>query len=254
MEPYVQFMNNFYSLTGVDLESYKRPQMERRLTSLRNKRGFTDFAEFFAAVKADDRLLYEVLDKMTINVSEFLRNYERWQALVPHLKTLAESSEIAAWSAACSTGEEPYSLALMMEEHIKRPYRIVATDIDRRVLHQAEVGEYRSHQVKSVPDSYLTKYFEAADETFRVVPMLKKHVRFQYHDLLADPYPDSLDLIICRNVLIYFTDDAKQRILSGFARALKPGGILFVGSTEQFLHTEQLSLTNIGPFLYRRKG
>jgi chemotaxis protein methyltransferase CheR len=254
LEEYIEFTRGFYEYTGIDLQSYKRPQMERRLTSLRNQHGYADFRQFLMAVKQDERLLHAVLDKMTINVSEFLRNKERWEALIPHLQSLSQNGTLAAWSAACSTGEEPYTLAMLMEEHVRRPYSILATDIDKRVLQQAQCGVYNAYQMKSVPDAYVRKYFSgAADGTWSVSPVLKKHVTFRYHNLLADPYPNSLDLIICRNVLIYFTDDAKQRVVNGFTRALRPGGILFVGSTEQFLHDGANGLVNVAPFLYQRK-
>ncbi len=254
-DPYVEFSKAFYNYTGIDLQCYKRPQMERRLTALRNKHGYADFSTYIGALQRDPKLLDELLDKMTINVSEFLRNRERWEALVPHLVSLAEkaSGELSIWSAACSTGEEPYTIAMLIEEHVRHPYRILATDIDRRVLHLAQLGEYKAHQVRSVPSEYLVKYFEHANQTWYVSPVLKQRVQFQRHNLLADPYPDSLDLIVCRNVLIYFTDEAKQRIVDRFARALKPGGLLFVGSTEQFLHNRSESLRSVGPFLYQRR-
>jgi chemotaxis protein methyltransferase CheR len=255
MDPYVEFTRAFYQFTGIDLQCYKRPQMERRLTSLRNKHGYADFAAYVRALKENPELLDEVLDRMTINVSEFLRNRDRWEAIVPHLRALAEraAGELSIWSAACSTGEEPYTIAMLMEEHVRRPYRILATDIDKRVLYLAQLGEYKAHQVKSVPQDYLDKYFEHVDQTWYISPALKERVQFRRHNLLADPYPDSLDLIVCRNVLIYFTDEAKQRVIDGFARALKPGGLLFVGSTEPFLHNKSGALHSVGPFLYQRK-
>ncbi|GMA52534.1 chemotaxis protein methyltransferase [Alicyclobacillus contaminans] len=254
MDEYLEFTREFFDFTGIDLQSYKRPQMERRLTALRNQLGFSTFKEYMARVRKDPQLLHQTLDKMTINVSEFLRNPERWEALIPHLKTLSAHGPLHAWSAACSTGEEPYSLALVMEEYVRQPYSILATDIDENVLAQAQAGVYRPYQMRSVSESLRRRYFDEVDDTWRVRPRLRAQVTFRKHNLLADAYPTGMSLIICRNVLIYFTDEAKQRVVERFAHALRPGGLLFVGSTEQFLKGYTERLVNVGPFLYQRQS
>jgi chemotaxis protein methyltransferase CheR len=254
MDEYLEFMRQFYRLTGINLELYKRPQMERRITALRDKHKYSDFRSFLSALARDETLMHEFLDRMTINVSEFFRNPERWDALTPFLHELSRERRILrAWSAACSTGEEPYTLAMLMEERVKTPYRILATDIDRKVISEAEKGVYRDHQIKCVPGEYLQRYFTQDSGMWVIREDVKRHVTFQIHNLLADAYPDSMDLIICRNVLIYFTDEAKRHVVSSFAKTLSPGGILFVGSTEQFMRSEEYGLINVGPFLYRRK-
>jgi chemotaxis protein methyltransferase CheR len=254
MDEYLEFMRQFYRLTGINLELYKRPQMERRITALRDKHEFSDFRSFLSALSRDEKLMHEFLDRMTINVSEFFRNPERWDALVPFLKELSrERHTLRAWSAACSTGEEPYTLAIILEEQVRTPYRILATDIDRKVISEAENGIYRDHQIKCVPGEYLRRYFTQDSGLWVIHDDVKRHVTFQIHNLLADPYPDSMDLIICRNVLIYFTEEAKRQVVSSFAKTLSPGGILFVGSTEQFMRADEYGLVNVGPFLYRRK-
>lgn len=253
MDEFYEFMTEFHAWTGVDLRLYKRPQMERRLTTLRTKRGFQHFAAYLAALKQDPELLHEFLDRMTINVSEFFRNMERWDQLGRRLQSRPTGQTLKAWSAACSTGEEPYSLAILMEQVVRRPYDILATDIDDGVLHEARRGVYRAHQVNRLPH-YAESYFHSDGGLWTVTPALRNHIRFVKHNLLADTYPSSLDLIICRNVLIYFTDEAKQFVIAGFAKALKPGGLLFVGSTEQFLRSEAVGLRLVAPFLYERES
>jgi chemotaxis protein methyltransferase CheR len=254
MDEFLQFTKEFYDLTGVNLNLYKRPQMERRLTTLRNKNGFHDFHEYVMAVSMQPALLYELMDKMTINVSEFLRNPERWEMLLPLLQGTS-FRPIRAWSAACSTGEEPYTLAMLIQERLGCAYQIVATDIDKGALQQARNGQYKEHQIKSLDDGYLKKYFvhETGSPTWSVSSDLKKFITYDSHNLLADKYPASFDLIICRNVMIYFTEEAKQHVIEGFSKSLKPGGLLFVGSTEQFLRTDQHGLVNVAPFMYRKK-
>jgi chemotaxis protein methyltransferase CheR len=252
MDEFMQFMRSFYRITGIDLTLYKRPQMERRLTSLRNRNRFMNFDDYLQAMEKDRNLLYELLDKMTINVSEFFRNPDRWEALVPYLQELTRTRPLHAWSAACSTGEEPYSLAMMMMERVKKPYEILATDIDENVLDLAKRGTYRDYQIKAVPKDVLDKFFSKREAVWRVHESVKQYVSFRIHNLLAEDYPQNLDLIICRNVMIYFTEEAKQKVIASFAKALRPGGLLFVGSTEQFLRTELYDLSAVGPFLYQK--
>ncbi len=253
MDEYLKFMESFYHFTGIDLKLYKRPQMERRLTSLRNKNHFMNFSDYMHAMEMDRNLLYELLDKMTINVSEFFRNPDRWDALVPHLRELTQSGRLNAWSAACSTGEEPYSLAIIMMEQVKKPYKILATDIDENVLNTAQLGLYKDYQVKGVPGDLFQKYFIKQGSLWKIQNSAKQDITFQVHNLLASKYPENLDLIVCRNVMIYFTENAKQKIIYSFSKSLRPGGILFVGSTEQFLKTELHDLFPIAPFLYKKK-
>ncbi|SFV05629.1 CheR family methyltransferase [Alicyclobacillus macrosporangiidus] len=252
MDEFLQFARQLERLTGIDLTLYKRPQMERRLTALREKRGYRRFQDYFRALEEQPEILNELLDKMTINVSEFLRNPERWQALMQHLPEVA-GRPLKAWSAACASGEEPYTLALLLEERGGVRYDILATDIDRAVLARAEQGYYKEHQVRSLPPAWLERYFRRDGDAYAVSSRLRRHVRFLQHNLLADPYPGPLDLIICRNVLIYFTDEAKRRVIEGFSASLAPGGILFVGSTEQFIGAERFGFSSVGPFLYRKR-
>lgn len=253
MDEYLEFIQNFLGITGLDLNFYKRPQMERRLTAVRERYGYTDFKSFGKALKTDAKLLTEVMDKVTINVTEFFRNPERWIALESFLNEMRSLGPLKIWSAACSTGEEPYTVAMMMEARVKKPYDIIATDIDQKAISRAETGEYHENQMRSLPDEY-KRFFHANANSWVISSDMRSHVRFQTHNLLTDPYPNALDVIICRNVLIYFTESGKQRIIAGFAQALRTNGLLFVGSTEQFLDVGQYGLRLIAPFIYRKVG
>lgn len=250
MDDFAQFTQEFFRFSGIDLTAYKRPQMERRLTALRDRHGFSNFRQFLQAMTSNERLYAEFLDRMTINVSEFYRNPERWESLMAHLQA---KKPLRAWSAACATGEEPYTLAILLAEHGFADYQIRATDIDRNVLLQSQVGRYADHQVKMVPPAVLAKYFRKQTADWVVEPTLRSQIKFELHNLLADGYPEALDLIICRNVLIYFTEEAKQQVIRGFSSTLKPGGLLFVGSTEQLLQADRHQLEVVSPFLYRKK-
>jgi chemotaxis protein methyltransferase CheR len=140
-----------------------------------------------------------------------------------------------------------------MEERVKRPYKILATDIDETALRHAQEGRYRAHQVQSVPKPYLEKYFQVDADEWVIDPWLQRNVSFQQHNLLTDPFPTPLDLIICRNVLIYFTEEAKRSVVARCVAALKPGGFLFVGSTEQFLYAHEYALRCVSPFVYQKR-
>lgn len=245
----MSFLQEIRRLTGLDLTHYKRPQMERRLTHLRDRRGFPDFASYAAALARDTFLLQELVDRATIKVSEFFRNPERWADLKDWL--CGAKAPLRAWSAACAQGEEPYSLAILCAE-LGIAADIWATDIDERALQAAVRGVYPDRALTNVSSALRLRFFEPVSEGWRVAEDVRRRVRFARHDLLQDPYPRDLDLIVCRNLLIYLTDAAKQKIIAGFSHALKTGGLLFVGSTEQIVGLDPCGFRLVAPFLYQR--
>ncbi|EGQ27568.1 MULTISPECIES: CheR family methyltransferase [Sporosarcina] len=256
MSDYSILIQGIKRKTGIDLSLYKEAQMKRRLTSLYEKKGFRDFREYFEAIQSDKEMLDEFLDRMTINVSEFYRNAIRWNVLenkiLPQL--LEKNKRLKVWSAACSTGEEPYSLAMVMATHIPlRDISILATDLDAGVINRAKVGLYGERSLKEVPKSIVSKYFVKEGQSYQVVEEIKKTVTFKQHNLLEDRYDSNYDLIVCRNVMIYFTEEAKDQIYTNFSKALKPGGVLFVGSTEQIFNPEKYNFESVDTFFYRKK-
>jgi len=249
------FIKNFYRISGIDLSLYKEAQMKRRLTSLYEKRGFTSFAEYFKAIHTDKNLLDELLDRMTINVSEFYRNYKRWEVLekkiLPDLLQL--KSQLKVWSAACSTGEEPYTLSMLLMNEMKaRDFQILATDIDINALERAKKGVYLERALNEVPIAQKDKCFEKEGTMYKVKEEVKKNVTFKQQNLLSDSFGGPFDLIVCRNVLIYFTEEAKDQLYHKFAQALRPGGIFFVGSTEQIFTPAKYGLETADTFFYRK--
>lgn len=256
MPDYQPFIKDIYKVTGLDLSLYKETQMKRRLTSLRNKRGFSTFHEYVKAIQKDPQILEEFLDKVTINVSEFYRNPSRWkvleQEILPNISKKKKS--ITIWSAACSTGEEPYTLAIIANQFWNlRDIRIIATDIDDNVLARAEQGIYNERALQHVPAIIKEKYFSHQGQTYKVGEKLKKVITYKRHNLLADAYLNDIDIIVCRNVLIYFTDEAKNKIYHNFSNALAKEGILFVGSTEQIFNPEKYNLAVLDTFFYKKK-
>lgn len=257
MADYERFIAKVHQLLDIDLYSYKEAQMRRRLTSLRNKRGFSTFDTYFEAIKQDPELREEFIDRITINVSEFYRNPRRWDVLrekvFPKLIEEKKHRPLEIWSAACSTGEEPYSLAIMLKEHFPQVRaNILATDIDEKVLEAAKKGMYDEQDLKDLPSHKKTKYFTKQNGRFVIDPRMKESITFKQHDLLKDRYPRNMDLIVCRNVLIYFTDEAKNKIYQNLSQSLRPKGILFVGSTEQIFNPKEYQFELFDTFFYEK--
>lgn len=255
MSDYVTFIGNIKRKTGIDLSLYKEAQMKRRLTSLYEKRGFRNFNEYYESIHTNNEMLEEFLDRMTINVSEFYRNAQRWDVLEKKIfpKLLANNKKLKIWSAACSTGEEPYTIAMVLSNHIPlRDISIFATDLDLGVLEKAKVGLYPERSLKEVPAPIIAKYFNNDGAFYQVKDEVKRTVTFKQHNLLDDRYDTGYDLIVCRNVMIYFTEEAKDKIYMNFSNSLKPGGILFVGSTEQIFNPGKYGFESEDTFFYRK--
>ena len=255
MGDYKKFIEKVHKKHDIDLSLYKETQMKRRITTLRNKRGFTTYLQYFEAMEKDQELMKEFIDRLTINVSEFFRNKKRWDVLkdriIPEL--LHKKSRISIWSAACSSGEEPYSLAIIFNEYFPDVnVDILATDIDEIALEKARQGKYTEQSLKEMPRQLIQKYFTKSEDLYTIQPSLKNRITFKKHNLLADRYPMNIDLIVCRNVLIYFTDEAKEQIYQGFNQSLREGGVLFVGSTEQIFTPEKYNLKLLDTFFYQK--
>jgi chemotaxis protein methyltransferase CheR len=253
---YSLFIKKVKDATAIDLSQYKEAQMKRRLTTLWTKKGYTSFVTFFDALMKDKALLYEFLDRMTINVSEFWRNPNRWelveQKFIPDM--LRKNRRLKVWSAACSTGEEPYTLAMILaRQGALADTHLLATDIDDGALEKAKKGVYLERSLRDVPPAYVKAYFREEGMMFQVSDELKRGVKFQKQNLLNDKFDSGFDLIVCRNVIIYFTEEAKHVLYQKFANALKPGGMLFVGSTEQIFTPGQYGLEPAETFFYRKK-
>ncbi|MGN7476474.1 CheR family methyltransferase [Solibacillus silvestris] len=256
MSDYVQFIDGIKRKTGIDLALYKEAQMKRRLTSLYEKKGYKNFIDFFAALDKDHDLMNEFLDRMTINVSEFYRNGKRWEVLQNKIfpLLLQTNKRLKIWSAACSTGEEPYSLAMVLSHHLPlSQVNILATDLDENVIQKAKLGLYPERSLAEVPGAVQAKYFNQEGQFYKVKDEIKRTVTFKKHNLLKDPYDSNFDLIVCRNVMIYFTEEAKDQIYTNFSKALRPGGVLFVGSTEQIFNPAKYGLEVEDTFFYRKK-
>ena len=252
------FQQRMQAKTGIRLAEYKADQMCRRIGALARQSGCASFDAYAALVECDAARLAEFRDRMTINVTELLRNPDRFAeltgAVLPDLLARRPAAPLSVWSAGCSYGAEAYTLALLLHEARPAPmHRILGTDIDPAILARAMHPRFSDADVLNLSPARLDAHFDRCADGHRPKPHLQSRVRFAPHDLLGGPYPNAeYDLILCRNVIIYFTDEAKDRIARGFLRALRPGGVLFVGGTERLSDHRALGFELLRPFFYRK--
>ena len=254
---YEKFKKDILQLAGIDLNSYKEKQMRRRINTLITKNNVKTYNDYVALIKKDKEKFDQFINFLTINVSEFYRNPDQWKILegqvFPELiKKFGKNLKI--WSAACSTGDEPYSLVMALSRQVPLAnIKIIATDIDNQVLDTARMGLYNEKSIASVPDDLKKKYFTKVGSSYQISDEIKKRVEFKKHALLKDPYPSGCNLIVCRNVVIYFTEEAKDVIYQKFHKALQPGGVLFIGSTEQIMNYRELGFDRHTSFFFEKK-
>ncbi len=258
LDNYETFKKDYLRLSGIDLNSYKESQMKRRIDNFISKYQILGYNDFLALLKRDTEVYDKFVTHLTINVSEFYRNPAQWNTLATHIiPGLIQKfgKRLKIWSAACSTGDEPYSLAMVLSEFVPlNQIQIIATDLDNQVLDKARKGYYTEKSIKGLPKKYRDKFIETdATDVVKISNELKSCIMFKQHDLLKDMYPQGVHMIVCRNVMIYFTEEAKDEIYRKFAASLCKDGILFVGSTEQIIGASQYGFNGIHSFFYEKK-
>lgn len=255
-DAYETFLQDLRRRKGLDLTGYKRPQMERRINSLMRGLKITDYTAYLDLMDKEIQHWRKFVDTLTINVSEFYRNPPQWQVLetkiVPELMKMSNSLKM--WSAGCSTGEEPYTLAMVLMQNFPGlNFTITASDIDDEVLNKARAGVYNDKALVNLPKSYQIRYFRQHEGTYTVNDEVKKKIKFIKQNLLKDVFDHNYDLILCRNVVIYFTEESKSYLYRRFYEALRPGGVLFTGSTEQIFQAREIGYTLAASFFYKKE-
>lgn len=254
---YEYFKKAVFDLTKINLNAYKEKQMKRRIDTLIAKHKIVGYDSFVHVLKTDNTKFEEFVNYLTINVSEFYRNPEQWDFLdkqiIPELVGKF-GKNLKIWSAACSTGDEPYSLVMALSRHIPlNQIKILATDIDKQVIAKAKVGLYTEKSIACVPNDLKQKFFTKIGPSFQISDEVKKRVEFKEHNLLKDAYPSGYNMIVCRNVLIYFTEEAKDEVFIKFQKALSNKGILFIGSTEQIMNHKEIGFNRKNSFYYEKE-
>lgn len=256
-DAYELFLEKLRKKKGLDLTGYKRPQMERRINSLMRSLKIDNYDDYLDLMEQEHKHWQKFIDTLTINVSEFYRNPPQWDILISKVlpELFAHSPSLKIWSAGCSTGEEPYTLAMVMAMNFpQHSFSLTATDIDDEVLNKARQGTYIQKAVVNLPKPYLVKFFKEENGNLTVNEEIKKKIRFTKHNLLRDPFDRNFDLILCRNVVIYFTEESKNELYKKFYAALKPRGILFTGSTEQIFQAREMGFGLVSSFFYQKTG
>ena len=232
---------------GFGCASYKDKCLRRRIAVRMRARGVHTYADYAEILDRDQAEYDRLLDALTINVTKLFRTWETYSAVaekvVPALWA-QPTSTINVWSAGCSSGEEPYSLAALFHWHAEQlgatarldaRLRVLGSDIDARCLAAAQAGGFEAGDFTDTPPELRRRYF-APSAPFTIVPEVKRLVRFERRDLLADPAPPGAhQLICCRNVMIYFDRDTQERLFEKFHRALAPDGFLVLGKVETLL-------------------
>lgn len=251
---YEYFKKAVLDLTKIDLNAYKEKQMKRRIDTLISKNKIVGYENYVTALKGNNSMFEEFVNYLTINVSEFYRNPEQWQIMdkdiIPDL-IKKFGNHLKIWSAACSTGDEPYSLVMALSRHIPlEQIKIHATDLDKQVIAKAKVGLYGEKSIASVPVDLKKRFFTKIGPSYQISDEIKSRVEFSEHNLLRDTYPTDYHMIVCRNVLIYFTEEAKEEVFCKFYRSIRQGGYLFIGSTEQIINYKEIGYTRKNSFFY----
>lgn len=253
---YEYFKREILVLTGIDLNAYKEGQMKRRIDTLISKHQIDGYDKYIRCLRTDKEKFDEFVSYITINVSEFYRDIDQWKVMeekaVPEL-IHRFGRNIKVWSAACSTGDEPYSLVMAMSRYLPLSnIRIYATDLDKQVIEKAKVGIYPAKSIASVPLDLKRKYFKQVGPSYRISDEIKACVEFREHNLLKDTYPTGCHLIVCRNVLIYFTEEAKDMVFRKFYNSLSRAGILFIGTSEQIINHKEIGYLRKNAFFYQK--
>jgi len=260
--------------TGIVLGDGKDYMITTRLAGLRERTGAADFAALLELVAAaGDRYRQEVVDALTTNETTWFRDRAPFTALRDHVLpgigrqfAAGDRHNLRVWCAACSSGQEPYSLAMTVLEHAEAHpgfpldrVAILATDISRRALAQARTGVYGSLEMsRGLTPTHRERFFDRVGDRWAIRPAVRKLVTYRSFNLLDDPAPlGSFDLIFCRYVAIYFDPEAKARLLRRLRGVLRPGGLLFLGATESLPRHRELALTPVrlaGATCYRAEG
>ena len=233
---------------GFDFTGYKRPSLMRRVSKRMEAVAVDSFADYQDYLQVHPEELAFLFDTLLINVTRFFRDEESWEYLkaevIPRIiESKKPTDQIRVWCAGVASGEEAYTIAMLLSEHLgpkqfTERVKIYATDIDEDALNQARMASYGAKQIETVPADFIKKYFEQSDSRFTFRKDLRRCVIFGRHDLVQDAPISRVDLLTCRNTLMYFNADAQAKILVHFHFAINDQGILFLGKSEMLLtHT-----------------
>ncbi len=254
---YEKFRKVIYDESGITFSATNRSILDSRIKEQLKNKNLSTPAEYYNLVMSNPEEMKIMLDSVTTNLTRFFRNQPHFDAFVnyviPHVvenkKAAGGDRTIRIWSAGCSTGEEPYTIAMIMKEICPMGFnfQITASDISMKCLMTAQKGFYADAKVDGIPADYLSKYFTKVDGGYQMKKEIMDTIRFDYHNLRNDSGARNLDVIFCRNVLIYFDEEAQLAVINRFWNSMAAKGFLFIGHSEslfgmntkfEFLKTE----------------
>jgi chemotaxis protein methyltransferase CheR len=228
---------------GLDVNQYKENYLKRRLAVRMRALQLGTYDAYVKWLEVYKNEFDILLDKLTINVTQFFRDPEIFvefeQNILPEI--MENNKCVKVWSAGCSSGEEPYSVAMSIAETSEKEgkteedYEIYATDIDEAVLYRGIAGKYEGRTLENIAETRRRKYFNFDGKNYIICEGIKKHVKFLKANLMEPYKKNFFDVIFCRNVIIYFSKDLQRKVIGFYYDALKPGGIFFMGKTETML-------------------
>jgi chemotaxis protein methyltransferase CheR len=265
-EEFELFRRYIYDKIGIALSSQKTTLVKGRLNKRLNQLGLKSFREYYDYLVADESgdELALFVSAISTNVTSFFRESGQWKWLEGHLPSLVASKrekKIRIWSAGCSSGEEPYTILMFLQHHLKDfenwDIKILATDISPKVLTHALNGVYEAKSVETLPKDIVLRSFEKIrtenSVRYKILPHLREKVVFRIYNLVTDPFffKNRFDMVFCRNVMIYFDDPTRHGLIERFGRVLPKGAPLFLGSSESLTsHRETFKL--IGSSIYQK--
>jgi chemotaxis protein methyltransferase CheR len=255
---YALYRDLIYAESGITFTPTNRSILESRLKERLREKNVDSITTYFSTIKRDKEELKGFLDSITTNLTRFFRNQAHFDALEKHvipelMKIKRTPGAIKIWSAGCSTGEEPYTIAMLLSEILPAAwsYEILASDLSLKCLMTAKEGFYAESRIVGIPDNYLAKYFDKVDGGFKIHSNIQSKIRFDYHNLKNDSQLRNYDIVFCRNVIIYFDDAAQNAVINRFWDSMAPKSFLFIGHSEslfgmktqfEFLKTEWATL------------
>jgi chemotaxis protein methyltransferase CheR len=256
-----QFRKLIYNIAGINMSPIKKPLVMGRLGKRLNHHGLQSYGEYFKLLNSNgqDEELQMAVDLLTTNETYFFREPKHFDFLQRHiLSSHPRAKTFRVWSAACSSGQEPYSIAMILANFLgENPWEIIASDISIRVLDRARHGHYPLEQTQHIPKKFLAKYclkgIGPQEGTFIIDRNIRNRIKFSQINL-NDPFPlkEKIDLIFLRNVMIYFNAETKRKVIDRMAEVLKPGGYLFIGHSES-LNGIYDEFETVAPAIYRKK-
>ncbi|MEW5814297.1 MAG: protein-glutamate O-methyltransferase CheR [Spirochaetota bacterium] len=240
-DDFEKFRNLIYDESGIHFSASNRTILESRLKERLKISALDSIAAYYSLIKRNPDELKILLDSVTTNLTRFFRNTAHFQTLeyyvIPDLineKKKQGANKIRIWSAGCSTGEEPYSIAILLKEVLPAwlAATVTASDLSLKSLMTAKEGFYPETRIPGVPDKYLNKYFERKGAGYQIKDEIKKLIKFDYHNLKFDSGLRELDIVFCRNVIIYFDEAAQNAVINQFWNAMNNHSYLFIGHSE----------------------